>query len=407
MGIQVDLSQVVGRDELIARVWKLLRKSPGEGSLRFTAERRVGKTTVMSKMAAEPPEDFDVIFLEVEGVDSCERLVELILTRIKPLFSPTTRTLDGFRSLLNALGGTEVAGIVKLPEAHRMEWYTAIERAIEQLCHSRPDRLVLFMFDELPYMLQKIGQTSAHRNTPHEALTLLDTLRALRQRHANLRMIFAGSVGLHHVLRELKHTKLASEPVNNMPLVEIGPLDIDSAAILAERLLAAERVTFTSNGKGLAIERLIAVTNQVPFYMERIASQLGLLAHPISASDVEDTFQEQLSTANDPWEMEHFRERLETYYQDSIHNTQGQPLKRSAVARSVLDQLSTLDQPASIDEVLTYLKSQFAIGDRQDVIQTLRWLELDHYLKSDRSKRFEFRFGLLKRWWKLNQGLDE
>ncbi len=65
MATQLGAQSVFGRDKLIRRMWKHLER----GSLRFTAERRIGKTTVMKKMAAEPPDGFEVVFLDVEGVD--------------------------------------------------------------------------------------------------------------------------------------------------------------------------------------------------------------------------------------------------------------------------------------------------------------------------------------------------
>jgi hypothetical protein len=57
MATQIDPKNVIGRDQLIAQIWKMLEKS----SVRFTAERRVGKTTVMAKMAAEPHPRFEVL----------------------------------------------------------------------------------------------------------------------------------------------------------------------------------------------------------------------------------------------------------------------------------------------------------------------------------------------------------
>ncbi|GEM_PF-1684579 len=50
MAVQISPRNVVGRDRLIEQVWKKLESK----SLRFTAERRIGKTTVMKKMLAEP-----------------------------------------------------------------------------------------------------------------------------------------------------------------------------------------------------------------------------------------------------------------------------------------------------------------------------------------------------------------
>ncbi|MEZ5602385.1 MAG: hypothetical protein R3F36_16280 [Candidatus Competibacteraceae bacterium] len=35
-------------------------------------------------------------------------------------------------------------------------------------------------------------------------MDLLDTLRGLRQTHANLRMIYTGSIGLHHIVTALR-----------------------------------------------------------------------------------------------------------------------------------------------------------------------------------------------------------
>lgn len=49
---------------------------------------------------------------------------------------------------------------------------------------------------------------------------------------------------LHHVLRDLQQTKLASEPVNNTPPVEIPPLENHDALEMAKRLLDAERIRF-------------------------------------------------------------------------------------------------------------------------------------------------------------------
>ena len=66
MAKQVGPQNVVGRDKLIETIWKKLETR----SLQFTAERRVGKTTVMTKMAAEPKAGYEVLFMDLEGIDS-------------------------------------------------------------------------------------------------------------------------------------------------------------------------------------------------------------------------------------------------------------------------------------------------------------------------------------------------
>jgi hypothetical protein len=405
MGTQKDPKNVVGRDRLIESIWTRLRMPAEQGSLRFTAERRVGKTTVMTKMAAEPADGFDVLFLEVEGIDSCDRLTELLLNRMRPLLTTGEMTRNWFEGFRDAVGGTEIGGVIKLPEKSQLGWQTTLEKAIEGFCRNRPERTILLMFDELPYMLQKIDEVSSKVGRPHEALTLLDTFRALRQRHDNLRMIFAGSVGLHHVLRELRQAKLAAEPVNNMQLIEIHPLENEDALKLASQSLDASRVKCSGDAQAIAI-RLIEQTSNVPFYMERIVGQLAMLGRAVTLDDVDSTVLEHLTSDHDPWEMEHFRSRLETYYGRTLKDANGKPISEEAIARSILDHFAVTDDPQSIEQVWSMIRGQFALTDRKIAVEMLKSLGQDHYLISDSQKRYRFRFHLIKRWWRIAQGLE-
>ena len=403
MGKQIDPANVIGRDELIARIWKQIQKPGNRGSLRFTAERRIGKTTVMQKMAAEPISGVDVLFLEVEGIDSCYALTEMLGNRARPLLSKTEKGKSMFQELWDSLGGLEIGGVFKLPEAKRLSWQAILDKTIEQLCRSPEERLVLLMFDELPYMLQKINAVSAQ----HEALTLLDTLRALRQRHPNLRMIFAGSVGLHHVLHGLRDAKLAAEPVNNMPLIEIEPLEERHAITYAKTLLAEEQINVQANDLDAVVYLLIARANNVPFYMERIANQLGLLDREITRDDVEATVQKQLTSDRDPWEMEHFRERLKIYYRGELATANGPSVRREAVARCVLDHLAVTNSPQSIEQIWEAMRGQMALSERQSIVEMLKSLGEDHYLACDSRKHYSFRFELIRSWWMGAQGLSK
>lgn len=407
MAIQVDPGNVVGRDVLIEQIWAKLQKPPGQGSLRFTAERRIGKTTVMAKMAAEPKDGFDVLFLEVEGIESCHQFAALLLNRVKPLLSKTDKAKTWFDGFWGTLGGIEIGGVIKLPETNGLSWQATMEKTIEGLCNNRLDRTVVLMLDELPYMLQKINAVTLAVGSPHEALTMLDTFRVLRQRHANLRMIFAGSVGLHHVLRDLRQMKLASEPVNNMELIEIHPLEAPDALQLAKRLLCDERVRAAEGAENLIAHRLADLASNVPFYMERIVGKLGLLERDLTVEDVEATVQQQLTSDHDPWEMEHFRERLDVYYHDIVIDANGRPTPLAAIARCILDHFALADDPQSIEQVWAAVRSQMSLTDRQSVVRLLLSLGQDHYLICDSSKRYSFRFPMIKNWWKMAQGLGQ
>ena len=402
MAIQIDPKNVIGRDKLIERIWKKLRKD----SIRFTAERRVGKTTVMTKMAAEPRPGFEVLFLELEGIDSPERFVELLINRVKPLLSKTEKAKGWWSSFHEAIGGTEVAGIFKLPNVSKIGWQATLTKTLEGVCEHQADRTILLLMDELPYMLQKIASISQDGEQKTLALTLLDTLRSVRQQYKNVRMVYAGSVGLHHVVTDLKQGTLASEPVNDMPLVEIRALDVPDAIILAERLLKEEDVEVLAEGRQAILERLVHLTDCVPFYIEAVCSRLGESEGPINIRAVNETVQRQLTSDHDPWEMEHFRERLGTYYSGTIKDTSDTILRDEEIARVILDHMAVVNTSQSIDEVWDVVKSNFKLTDRNHIVEMLRSLALDHYLVSDIEKRYSFRFPLIQGWWRIAQGLE-
>ena len=132
------------------------------------------------------------------------------------------------------------------------------------------------MFDELPYMLQSIASqdTKAGAND-NFAFSILDTLRAARQENTNMRMIFCGSVGLHHVLTSLRGDAHASQPVNDMPAVEIQPLQLADAIQLTKDLMINEQVHVLPERMDVIANRIAQQTDCVPFYIERVVSRLA------------------------------------------------------------------------------------------------------------------------------------
>ena len=98
--------------------------------------------------------------------------------------------------------------------------------------------------------------------------------------------------------------------------------------------------------------------------------------------------------ANDPWELLHYRERIPLYYRDD----------QKAVLH-ILDQLASQQGSASVDELLAMLKGSSTFDDRERLLRVLSLMERDHYLKRNEDGRYQFRFPLIRRWWKINRSL--
>lgn len=390
---------IVGRDKLIERIWKKLETH----SLRFTAERRVGKTTVLKEMVRNPPDDVVAVFIDLEGVSSALQFAETLLTRVKPALTRTKQAKTFFAGLLESLSGTEIGGIIKLPDRYDVDWQSRVEKLLDGLGECHPTKRIVLLFDELPYMLQKIRADELRAGaSQNSALTLLDVLRAKRKPPSNLRMVYSGSVGLHHVISELRDDKVAAEPFNDMPIQEIRELSTEDARFLAATLLNQDGVVSEHRDSLAAI--VAELGDCVPFYIERIVARLADLERDVNADDARTIFDRQLTDDRDEWEMEHFRSRIPIYYPGEIADINGRPIALAKIVERILDGIAAHHRAQGIDEIWNDLKSGFALDDRALAIRLLKSLAQDHYLSCDTSKRYAFRFALLRKWWVLAQG---
>ena len=65
-GGQLAASEIIGRDELIARVWRILETK----SIYINDLRRIGKTQLFEKMIANPPAGWIAVKQDLEGCHS-------------------------------------------------------------------------------------------------------------------------------------------------------------------------------------------------------------------------------------------------------------------------------------------------------------------------------------------------
>lgn len=394
------MSRVFGRDKVVERIWKLLI----EFSILFTAERRVGKTTVLNELKYKPKEGYRVIFSDLEKIDSPLEFINDVLNKSSPFISTTDRTSGWFFKLWEVLEGIEVGGLIKIPEHKEKDWKEILQVTIDAIC-SNSDEIVVFLWDELPYMLQKINEHEvAKGSVERSSLKIMDTLRALRQEHDNLRMVYTGSIGLHHVLNTLANETYASESVNDMEKVELLPLDLVAAKEMLEFLLEKEGVREQLDES--LLESIAYQCDFIPFYIEKLIRRLTIYEQAITEVLVSQEIAYILTDASDDWELEHFRKRLNTYYKGEIIDVNERRIKRSSIAKSILSHCAVSSAPQSIDECYRAVRSSYSIDDRELIITILNNLVKDHYLQRDVKGYYQFCFSLVKRWWILAEGLS-
>ena len=249
----------------------------------------------------------------------------------------------------------------------------------------------LFLWDEVPFMLANIKD----REGEPVAMEVLDTLRGLRQTHGDdgLRMVFTGSIGLHHVINSLKSQGYGNSPGNDMLAVTVSPLDMGPARELAARLIEGEKIPTDSLEE--TADAIARISDRFPYYIHHIVKALkqsGMGGNPGSAEQI---VSRQLLDASDPWELNHYRERIPVYY----------GAEEEKVVLGILDGIAVRAEAVSLNELLAELKGTGILDDRERLIQLLRLIEQDHYLSRNADGHYRFQFPLLERWWKLSRGL--
>src|SRR5260221_8964736 len=111
-GGQIELKAIVGRDELVNRMWDIL-----EGrSIYMNDLRRVGKTVILHKMQAAPRDGWLAIKRDLGGCHTAGEFATQAYRDSHDVLSAKKRGLRRMGQLLGKLSGTEIAGVLKLPD---------------------------------------------------------------------------------------------------------------------------------------------------------------------------------------------------------------------------------------------------------------------------------------------------
>ena len=191
------MSEVVGRDEIVAYIRETLLQQ----SVLLNAERRIGRTTILNMLRANPPDGWVTVWQDLEKIHTAAEFAKAIYQEVEKFLSFRSKSARRTRRLLKSIGGTTVHGVITLPDSLKdVPWKDVLISAIKDAVEERSDQeeKLLFLWDEVPFMLQNI----ACHDGELVAMEVLDVLRSLRQTYGakGLRMVLTGSIGLHHAV---------------------------------------------------------------------------------------------------------------------------------------------------------------------------------------------------------------
>jgi len=393
-GGQLAPDEIVGRDRLIMRLWDSLQGR----SVVLTAERRMGKTSVLKKLEAEPREGFITIRRDLENISNPLEFVERLLEDIKSQLNWKEQGKNYLKSFVQYLEGIDIKFMgsgLKLPERAKSHWKILLEKILEDLMQevNKEQQKLVFLWDELPLMIDKIRKNEGET----VAMDLLDSLRHLRQTHEQVRMIYTGSIGLHHVLTKLKKVGYSNVPTNDMEMIEVLPLSLTDAEDLARRLLLGEKISpdnLPETVKTETVKTLIEGVDYVPFYIHSLVKELKY-EQTVNPDVVKSLIQKAI--VNNNWSLSHFSERIDTYYDAEL----------CPLIRAILDTLAVQEESLKFADLINLLQLKIPIPNihLERVRDVLKLLRQDHYLKRNDQGEEGFYFSLIQRWWCLDRGL--
>ena len=387
IGQPVVGEDLYGREYELSRIWELLEQG---AHILMLAPRRVGKTSLMQELRRAPRENWDVLYVEVEGGDGPTHCVATILAALAadPRFRSSFEAIP-FSNAIKDIFARVTIGVdfdmlrVEFKDAIGRDWDRAAAQLQARLT-SLPDagRKLLIVIDELPYLLAEMLQAGEQR----EAELLLSRLRHWRQApelRSRVQTLIGGSIGLEGILRRARISGL----INDLAPFRVDSWERSTAAdFLAELCCSAD---FHLDGS--AITRILDLLHDpVPYHVQLFFSALRDAsrgdAARVSPELIEGCFLERLAGPSGTAHLDHYAARLEVALDE--HELE--------LARQVLSLLCRRRAGSTIGELMESVES-----DDRTFRSVMRDLEADGYLTHD-GDRLAFRSNLLREWWWRN-----
>lgn len=398
--IQPD--KIVGRAKEINQLKKLLEGQ----SVILDDIRRMGKTMLLKKFAylsIKNDESNKAIYFMFQGTPDINALTDVLLNelRIKEKYGWLKVQMNRCQKLYQKVTGAKIdvkyndIGFSFALPAFEGKWSDVFRACIEDLADRQADKdeMLTLIFDELPIMLWEwINDGKAA-----DAMAFLDLLRTLHYslKDGNrIRFVFCGSIGMEVVLAKLKQEhQYTGEPFNYTRKYHLPPMDEADALFLCECLFLAGFQCNNEPQKTVYFQQVIDACDNLPYFINAVFSIIqidhdGLLTAQTIQSAIRAIKTDNGSTFD---VFKQLDDRLNTYYPNT-----------AKIMRSCLNVLSRVQTELSEDHVKRELA--FEEDQTQAALETLWRDELLHRTFDENDNRqYQFKYKLIKQWWRLNK----
>ena len=383
-GTPVSGDDLFGRESELRRLWSELEKG---NHLLMLAPRRVGKTSLMLELNRNPKENWDVIFINVEGGSSAADFVATMLSEMAQHegYRRWFEALPFWQNMKRASASIKSIGLkalrIELSGALDRDWGRAMDQLATRLAGVPDGRHLLMIVDELPILVARLLQSEEGRPEAELLLAKLRSLRQAKDLRGKAQMLLGGSIGLEGVVRRAGLSAL----INDITPFRLESWNASTAIQFLEKVNDHRDFALDHD----AIRQVLALLKDpVPYHVQLFYSAIHDScsgdSSRVSPTLIERCFAERLTGSSGTPHLAHYAERLAAVFDhrelEAAHNILGLACRtETGIALHALGEVPTSERTA------------------------LRELKADGYL-DEQGGRIAFRSNLLRTWWRKNQG---
>lgn len=368
------------RTEIVNEIWDELEKG---NFILIAAPRRVGKTSIMRAIEANPRVNYKVVFENIQAVKSETDFYKTLYKLILNCLNTSKKAAAWLSVYRKSKQITEISTSGIKFENKTPDYLYEINQIFREL-DSNTETIVLLL-DELPEVLHQLDKAGKK----DEAIAILHQLRAWRQSNfQKLQFVFAGSVGIHYVVKNIEGR---TSSLNDLIPAVCNPLSKDEAKDYIK--WATSNKASAQYDDELQTKLLVKIQHYyTPYFINLMLGELDKNARKtnntvITEQDIDQAF---LNVEKNNGHFADWKKRLYDYMPKSDFNFVNDVLIHIAHRNSI-----------SIQTIYDKAVNQEKTIDYMDMIHNLVH---DGYLTetSENSQNYIFISPFLKAFWKRN-----
>ena len=317
-GVVAEGEKYFGRPKIEKRLWREIAKS---NHVLFLAPRRVGKSSIVKYLAANPIEGHYCIYENIQSDKSIDefykRLCSLTLKCLnqkEKLKTIVDRWISKYK--ITSIGLESISF-----DSKDLDYRQLFFEMLHDL-RTQKEKVVLIL-DEFPDVVNKIGKKFGQ----DEAVNLLDDLRRIRHDDEFRKvfvMIILGSIGLDHIVMELTGR---IDKINDFHNEYLGPIEESEIKSFLSHLLKDATMQVSDKVASHIINK---IGYAIPYYIQLIIEECDDLLYDaereeLTVEDVETAYNRLLLNSKHftDWESrlkEYFNKKTYTFLMDILYN---------------------------------------------------------------------------------------